>query len=641
MSKPLSKKQQQSQAIPALEGHQIKPYVTGEGASESDERYRRLMEAASDAGCGIVMMQNVGGKEGVITYVNASLIGALGYTGDEVLGMTLTELIAPESLATVLERYRLRQEGKPVPQCYEILGLRRDGGTIPLEVSGAVTTIDGKPATLAFVRDVSERKRMEAALRETDRLYRLLAENVSDVLWVTDMDFSFTYISPSASALIGFPMEEIMQMTVEQMLTPESYDRGLKVFAEQMEIERSDDKNLSRHWTLEVEMICKDGSTVWAEERVQFLRDDEGTPIGLLGITRDITERRRAEEALRQSEEEYRTLVESSPDGVLCMDSRGRIIDCNEALCRLLKYDRNDLRGRKVRDLVVSLEDDSLSNYCGRLKRSGIVEGEFEYIRGDKERVPIWAKEVKLSKATNLGIRAFVYLRDITEKRKVDQLKDEFISLVSHELRTPLTVIIGAIDTAMKEGSHLTESELWKLLQDAATESQSLSHILSNLLELSRVQANRLRLDIEPVQIGRTVRKVVNSLCDASSRHKLVIDIPRRLPRLHADELRLERILHNLVENAMKYSPGGEIVISAKRDGDCLTISVADQGPGISAEDQAALFQPFRRVAIDHATRGTGLGLLVCKRLVEAHGGSIWVESRPGEGSTFSFSLPL
>jgi PAS domain S-box-containing protein len=1017
VAKPRGQKRPTKEKPPATS-----PSNRDRSSSNSEEKYRRLIEAVSDAGCGVVMLQNVDGKQAVVTYANASLIGALGYTTDEVLGRPITEFIAPQKRAAAAERYRRRQADEPVPSTIETLGLRRDGTTIPLEVSGARTTVDGKPATLAFLRDISERKEMEKSAVLADAQYRLVAENVSDVIWTTDMEFNFTYMSPSASALVGFDMDEIMQMTVEQMMTPDSYERGMKAFAEQMAIEESEVKDLSRHWTLEVELRCRNGSTVMVEERVQFLRDKEGRPVGLLGITRDITERRMAEEALRDSEEKYRlvvenaheaivvvqdgrivfantmtaeisgyepvellmqpfqdfvapedvqtvtstyrrrvagedvpptyqfsfrdkygrrkwaevsatrtewkgrpaliyflnditerrqaeeqlkesegnyrrivetanegitafdadlrmtfvnqkmagmlgysvaeltgedartllmfeedlpaveqrlasrrrgergqyeqrfrrkdgsicwvaisaapiidaegnfrgsfamytdindrkkwqedllrseerykrlvedlpktfavyswaldgtieyvspgmqeifgipleigalsdwgrlvewdpadlaagwqnienmlagrgsvrniamsfrrpdgqrrtvmvtphprrgkegaivgiegivediterrqaeealrqsergyrTLVESSPDGILCTDSKGRILACNEAACRLLKYEADDLRGRRVRNLVVELSADSLSRYCRGLRQNGMVEGEFEFTCGDNQRIPIWAKEVELPETTEGGMQRLIYLRDITERRKVDQLKDEFISFVSHELRTPLTVVMGAINTALSEGDSLSRDELRQLLLDAAVETESLSHILGNLLELSRAQADSLFLDIKPVRLRKVVEKVVERLRGLSSRHEMVVDMPRRLPLLRADQLRLERILHNLLENAIKYSRGGEITVSAKREGAYLIISVRDHGQGISAEDQARLFQPFHRVSIDDGTRGTGLGLLVCKRLVEAHGGRIWVESQPGKGSTFSFAMPV
>jgi signal transduction histidine kinase len=234
--------------------------------------------------------------------------------------------------------------------------------------------------------------------------------------------------------------------------------------------------------------------------------------------------------------------------------------------------------------------------------------------------------------------------RDITERKKLDQLKDEFISLVSHELRSPLTVVIGAVNTVLSEGSRLSPEETRQLLQDAAWESESLSHLLGNLLELSRAQADRLFLHPEPVSIKSVVQEAVKKIEQQFPTHRFLIGLPKQLPLLKADQLRVERILYNLLENAAKYSPqGSKIRVFAKRKKDYLIISVADQGAGISLQDQAKLFEPFQRLEDPRlkGVKGAGLGLLVCRRLVEAHGGRIWVESEPGRGSTFSFTLPL
>jgi len=205
-------------------------------------------------------------------------------------------------------------------------------------------------------------------------------------------------------------------------------------------------------------------------------------------------------------------------------------------------------------------------------------------------------------------------------------------------------VIIGAVNTALSEGASLSPEETRQLLQDAAWESESLSHLLGNLLELSRAQADRLLLHTEPISIKSVIQEAVKKIEQQFPKHRFLISLPRQLPPVKADQLRVERILYNLLENAAKYSPqGSEIRVFAKREKDHLTMGVADQGPGISLHDQAKLFQPFQRLEDSRlkGVKGAGLGLLVCRRLVEAHGGRIWVESEPGRGSTFSFTLPL
>ena len=241
-------------------------------------------------------------------------------------------------------------------------------------------------------------------------------------------------------------------------------------------------------------------------------------------------------------------------------------------------------------------------------------------------------------------IGSVAVIRNITEHKKLDQMKDDFISLVSHELRTPLTVIMGSLNTVLREWVRLSTDEIHQLLQDAAHETESLSHLLGNLLELSRAQSEQLFLYIEPVNIRTIVKESVNKIRLQTTAHRLVMDLPKRLPLINADPLRLERLIYNLLENAVKYSPQeGEIRVFAKLEKEHLIVGISDQGIGISARDQGKLFEPFQRFENSRASgiKGIGLGLLVCKRLVEAHSGQIWVESKPGRGSTFFFKLPL
>jgi signal transduction histidine kinase len=234
-------------------------------------------------------------------------------------------------------------------------------------------------------------------------------------------------------------------------------------------------------------------------------------------------------------------------------------------------------------------------------------------------------------------------IRDITERKELDQLKDEFIGLVSHELRSPLTVVIGAVNTALTEGERLSADDKRQLLQDASQEAESLSHLLGNLLELSRAQADRLVLYVEPIRIDNIIEDLLEKMKVRYTEYRFLAKLPDDLPPVPADQLRVERILHNLLENAVKYSPqGSEILVLVKYEKDRLVVGVRDQGIGISIDDQAMLFQPFQRLedSMRAGIKGIGLGLLVCRRLVEAHGGRIWLESEPGRGATFFFTLP-
>ncbi len=225
-----------------------------------------------------------------------------------------------------------------------------------------------------------------------------------------------------------------------------------------------------------------------------------------------------------------------------------------------------------------------------------------------------------------------------------DQWRDEFMGLISHELRSPLTVIRGVINTVLSESERLSSEDTRHLLRDAEVEAESLSQLLWNLLELSRYQTDRLSLSVGPFIISRVVKNAVEKIRRQAFDYSFEVDLPADAPEVRADELRVERVLFNLLENAVKYSPkGSRVKVFGRLQKHCLIIGISDQGMGISREDQAKIFRPFKRlegVGL-HGIGGSGLGLLVCQRLVEAHKGRIWVESQEGNGSTFYFTLPL
>jgi signal transduction histidine kinase len=230
--------------------------------------------------------------------------------------------------------------------------------------------------------------------------------------------------------------------------------------------------------------------------------------------------------------------------------------------------------------------------------------------------------------------------QDITERKKAEQMKDEFISLVSHELRTPMTVITGSLRTATSAGISPEDREI--LLQNAIEGADSLSAILENLLELSRYQAGRLQLHTEAVTIPDIAADVIERLKPRAEGRKFRLEFADRLPQVQADPMRVDRILFNLLENAIKYSPDKSVIkVFARKDRKMVITGVADQGIGISKGDQGRLFELFERLGNSSTSQGLGLGLVVCKRLVEAQGGQVWVESEPGKGSTFYFTLPV
>jgi hypothetical protein len=350
---------------------------------------------------------------------------------------------------------------------------------------------------------------------------------------------------------------------------------------------------------------------------------------------------------LKQSEEQFRDLYEEAPNAYLTAGMDGRIERANRSATEMLGYGREEMVGRPVADLYADSPGGKARAqelFQKSLAGDEIRDEELEIRRADGSSVwvSLSMRPIRDNKGRIAASRSQIV--DITERKKLDELKDDFIGLVSHELRSPMTVITGAINTALTEAERPSPEEVRQLLEDASLEADLLSNILGNLLELSRIQANRLSLHAEQINVKKVIQTAVRAVERQYSSHQLVVKLPKNLPPVYADELRLERILYNLLENAVKYSPPGtRVQVIARTEDDHLVIAVSDRGRGISRADQDKLFGPFQRLEESRpdGTRGIGLGLLVCRRLVEAHGGRIWVESEVGRGSTFFFTLPL
>jgi PAS domain S-box-containing protein len=351
----------------------------------------------------------------------------------------------------------------------------------------------------------------------------------------------------------------------------------------------------------------------------------------------DVTERKKAEEALIESEARFKVLSENSPVGV-GVSASGILLYANKAYSDILGYSPDELTGIKAENLYMSPEDRQA--WVDKLQGTGAIR-DCEIRLKRKDGNPVWVA-MNVSPITYSGRKAVMgTIQDITERKNLERAKDEFISLVSHELRTPLTIVLGSLKTARGKG--MTADDILELLENAIEGGESMSILIDNLLELSRSQAGRLTLVQRELLIRDLIKETVNKVSAHYPQHRYTVKLADKEYPVCADPVRIERILYNLIENAAKYSPGdSEITISVKPEDKNLLVSVADRGMGMPTERIPELFEPFTRLLTHQEhTKGLGLGLVVCKRLVEAHGGKIWVESAPGKGSTFYFTMPI
>jgi PAS domain S-box-containing protein len=379
----------------------------------------------------------------------------------------------------------------------------------------------------------------------------------------------------------------------------------------------------------------------WVHEKAELEVDEQGVVKGGFGTVQDITERKRMETALAQSEERYRQIVEMASEGIWATDNQGITVFVNPCMAEMLGYTVAEMVGKSFFDFIGEEERVRSLAWQGNLARGISGRYEVKIQRKDGTEFWSWVSASPLQDTKGRYIGHLGMFTDITERKKAELLKDEFLGLVSHELRTPLTIVMGSIYTAMSDG--MPSEEVRDLLENAADGAESLSRILENLLELTRAQAGRLKIRKESINLAEVAQEVIAKFKSKSGTRRFSLDMPDDLPKVVADAIRVERIIYNLLDNAVKYSPdGSEVRVFSHCQGDCVVVGVSDRGTGISPHDQGRLFQPFERLSNPSAnsSQGTGLGLVVCKRLVEAHGGQIWVESELGQGSTFYFTLP-
>lgn len=337
---------------------------------------------------------------------------------------------------------------------------------------------------------------------------------------------------------------------------------------------------------------------------------------------------------------EITALLEALPGYVLLIDDEHRILRTNEAARGIIGTKAEIIIGGYCPKVVHG----SNEVWAGCPLEEALQKGQPVEREVLDEKSGRWLKSAvsPVQGTTPDGHKIFLHtVTDVTAVKQAEKMKDDFLSMVSHELKTPLTVIIGGLHTTNTPGISLAETK--ELLQDALDSAVFLAGMVENLLELSRAKDRRSKFKAEQIDFGEIAWGIAHIINLRSPKHRISVDIPARLPDIAADKAKVERILFNLVENAVKYSSGGgEITIAARPESSSLRICVSDQGPGITAEDQKRLFHSFEQLAKERsAMQGLGLGLNVCRTLVEAQDGKIWVESTPGVGSKFFFTLPL
>ena len=582
-------------------------------------------------------------------------LAGLGYDSESRTSLASHEALwHPEDRAATHAAIQACLRGD-TPDFQAEIRMRHKDGSWRWRASRGVAVRDATGKPIRFVgtaADITDRKRAEEALRASERRFRTLVEHATDAFVLYDERAVIVDVNSQTCANLGYTAEELIGKTAFMLnpeLTPAAVEQGLARLA------------AGELVASEVRLRRKDGTIFPAETRARQFR--EGGRAFIISLARELTDRQRAEMALRDSEARFRGTFENAAVGISHHDSSGRYIRVNQKLASILGYTLEEMATMTYMD--VTHPDDVAATVA---QFTALMRGEVSSYTGERRRITrtgqiVWVHvTVSLQRdAAGNPIHSIAITQDISERKRLEdelrnakaaaeaanRAKDDFLANVSHEIRTPMNAILGmtelVLDTPLAE-------EQRQLLKTAQSASGSLLGIINDLLDFSRIEAGKLVLESGEFFLRASLADTLRAL--ATRAHwkglelmcNVTVDVP---DALIGDAGRLRQVLINLVGNAIKFTAEGEVVVRvdvapepALSDEVMLRFSVRDTGIGIAKEKQEPIFRAFEQEDSSTTKRygGTGLGLTIAARLIALMGGQIGVESEPGRGSTFTFT---
>ena len=597
--------------------------------------------------------------EGRYLDVNAEYLRLAERSYDEVIGHTTLEFKIWDN--AVHRRQEIMTALRKQGSLHNIEFDLQTGSGKKLTVlwSAELLMIRGLPCVLVSAIDITERKRAEEALRESEKKYRSVIENIQDVFYRSDFEERVLMGSPSGARMFGYDsVEEMVGMPLNSFW-PDPQGR-------QQLLAQIKENGIASDY--EAVLQKKDGSKFHASLTTHFYYDEQGNVLGTEGIIRDITIRKQTEEALRKSEEQFRNVFELSADLVCIADFNGYFRVINPSFQRILGYSPEELLGKPFLQFVHPDDREKTLHIVAEKLEQGetVVSFANRYICRDGNLVWLeWVSRPLLAEGLIFAIARDITIRKKTEgelylakeaalkaqreAESANQAKSEFLATMSHEIRTPMNAILGFAELL---GDLITDPKHRSYLDSIQSSGKILLTLINDILDLSKLEAGKMTLQLEPVRLCRLIEELRQSFSLRASQKDLDLctECDSGLPELQLlDEIRLRQVLFNLLGNAVKFTEQGSIRLTARASGSIdndvfeLILAVQDTGIGIPPEEQQQIFEAFQQRVGQRMQQfgGTGLGLAISKRLVDMMGGSITVQSDGTDrGSTFEVRLP-
>jgi len=616
---------------------------TEEVLRESKEHYQAMAEAGSRMGEAITIMQDTDTVKAAHLYANEEWARITGYTIEELREISYIDLIHPQYQAAVAERIRRRLQGEDILGHWEISIIAKDGTEVPIEVAGGVYILrQGKPAIIGYIRDITERKLAEEALRENEQRY-IHAEKLGQFgHWHRDFIDDEANWSAGAYEIFGVRPEQFkpIQENIYNLIHPD--DR-------QVVKRMRDDATLKgKKFDIKYRIIRHDGEERVLHSVADVYDDKNGRPRGLFGTVIDITERKQAEEALTQSEEKFRALVETTNDFIWEIDVTGAYTYCSPQMEKLWGLKPEEMLGKTPFHLLPTEDkEQAIEGFSALLKSSSSFSGmETQSLDGtgriiwlEISGVPFYDTAGKLR-----GYRGIS--RDITERKQIEeQLQHsqvlaslgEMTAGISHEVNNPLGSVLLYSELLLKSG---VPRQTRKDLRIIHNEAKRAAKIMTDLLAYSR----KLTLHMRRSNLHSILKKALDMRRYEEKVQNISVSTNRLDGPLYirGDSSQLTQVFLNLLlnaEEALQEQKGGNIKVTTETDGEWAKVSIADDGPGIPEDKLSQVFHPF--FTTKKVGEGTGLGLSTCYGIITAHNGLIRVENNDNGGATFTVEIPL
>lgn len=613
----------------------------------SEERLRAIFQNSPDP----LFIEN---EAGIILDVNPQACLLQGYSHDELIGKDALDLVPEDQRESVKANFPKWFTGDL--QRYEGVTLCADGSKRAVEVIGALMRYDGQRVVLLQVRDMSERKAAEIALKESEARYRSLIEVQSSLICRMDTDGRFTFVNEAFCRFVGRSRGELIGRFFHPYIYHEDLELPNKALA---------DLTDGRKTAVVGECRVRSKTGIaWIQWEITAIFNATKQVAEVQIVAQDITERRRTHEALQESEKRLRFLFEEIPHiAVQGYNANHEVIFWNRASEQLYSYSRNDAIGRKIEELLAPPDQrEEVAESIDRWVETGkpIAAGEIIKQRSDDKPVAVYS--TRLATCNKSGEQEmYVVDIDLSELKRANEelvkakqfaeranrAKSEFLANMSHEIRTPMNGVMGMTNLLLETGLNEEQRDL---AQTVLESTQELLAIIDELLDISRIEAGEVRLQMEPFSPRETVEKVVALFADRALGKgvNLTVAIHPDVPsKMMGDAGRIRQVLINLVGNALKFTDDGHIQIRMQVEqmdrGWNLLADVQDTGIGMGPELQEKVFEKFTQGDTSSTRQhgGAGLGLAITKQLVELMGGKISVSSEIGKGTTFAFNFAL